>query len=288
LPAYFSRSEEKYELKTSTWAIAKRVSPLAKPFRFKILWVLLCIAGQTALKLIPPLISAKLIDQVLPNKDLSGLNLLGAALLAAPITSTVLRIGESYLSTLIASEFTFNLRTLLFAHLQLMSIRFYTNTKTGELMSRLNNDVPGAQRAITGTFISVLTNIFTLFFGLVIMFRLEWRLALLAIGIFPIFILPARQLGFKVRELTRENLDTYAKMNAIITEVLTIHGVLLMKLFGRQTESRSKYNEAVRAVADSSIKSSVIDTLFFTMIGIVSVVGTALVYWVGGRLYLGM
>ena len=153
-------------------------------------------------------------------------------------------------------------------------------------MSRLNNDVVGAQSALTGTFINILSNIVTVVTVLVVMFMLEWRLTLLSVSILPLFILPTRRIGRVLREVRRESLDLNGKMNSLMNETLNVSGALLVKLFGRQQDEMDRFKERSRDVARIGIKSAMIGRWFFLGIGLVSAIGTSLVFWVGGHLVL--
>ena len=163
-----------------------------------------------------------------------------------------------------------------------MSLRFFTNTKIGELMSRLNNDVVGAQSAISNTIVTIITNLIEAVAILAVMFSLEWRLTLISVVILPLFIIAARRLGDRLREITRQQLELNAEMNAHMNETLNIGGALLIKLFGRAKEEDKRFSERAWAVREMDVQSSVMGVLFFAIIGLVTAVGTALVYGFGG------
>jgi ATP-binding cassette subfamily B protein len=163
---------------------------------------------------------------------------------------------------------------------------FFTHSKTGALMSRLNNDVVGAQNALTGTFISVITNVVTVISTLAIMISLEWRLTLLRVMILPLFILPTRWVGRVLREIRRESMNLNAKMNGLMNETLNVSGVLLVKLFGRQADEVAKFRERSGQVAEIGVRSAMIGRWFFLSLSLVSAVGTAVVFWIGGHLVL--
>jgi ATP-binding cassette subfamily B protein len=167
-----------------------------------------------------------------------------------------------------------------------MSLRFFTNTKTGELMSRLNNDVIGAQRAITNTIVDIVINTFQLAATLAVMLSLEWRLTLLAIAVLPIFILIARRLSVRLREIAREAMNVNAQMNAMMNETLNIGGVLLVKLFGRSENEVNRFDLRAAQVRDMGIERAVVGRQLWMLIGLVSAIGTALIYWLGGHLVL--
>jgi ATP-binding cassette subfamily B protein len=167
-----------------------------------------------------------------------------------------------------------------------MSLRFFTNTKTGELMSRLNNDVVGAQRAVTNTLVSIITSAFQVSATVFIMLSLDWRLTLLALIILPLFILPSRRVGRLLREIVNQQLDLNAQMNAQMNETLNVSGALLVKLFGRQRDEVERFGERANRVRDIGVRQAMAGRWFFLLLGLASALGTALVWWVGGILVL--
>ena len=194
--------------------------------------------------------------------------------------------GQRYLSANIGEGLIADLRNALFNHMQLMSLRFFTHTKTGALMSRLNNDVVGAQRALTGTFINIVTNLVTIVATVTIMLSLEWRLTLLSIAIVPIFLAPTRRVGRKLREVRRESLNLNARMNNLMQETLNIDGALLVKLCGRQSDENERFRHRSTAVANIGVRSAMVGRWFFMGLGLISAVGTAVVFWIGGHMIL--
>ncbi len=283
--AFISYDEKKDQPQLS-WALLWRVWGYAKPYRLKILGLLVTIFAITGLSLIPPLLYRDLIDYALPNRDVTRLNWLALGMIGIPLVNALIGLGQRYLSATIGESLIADLRNALFNHIQRMSLRFFTHTKTGELMSRLNNDVVGAQSAVTGTFITILTNGVMVVTTLVIMLSLEWRLTLLSVAILPLFILPTRRVGEKLREVRRQSLDLNAKMNALMHETLNVDGALLVKLFGRQSDEMAKFGERSAAVAEIGVRSAMIGRWFFMGLGLVSAIGTAVVFWIGGHLVL--
>jgi len=176
----------------------------------------------------------------------------------------------------------YDLRVTLYAHLQRMSLRFFTNTKIGELMSRLNNDVVGAQNAISNTIVNIITNIIQSIAVLLVMLALEWRLTLVSVVVLPLFILAARRLGGRLRDIAREGMNANAQMNAMMNETLNIGGALLVKLFGRTEVEVARFEDRAVQVRDIGVQRAVTGAAFFIIIGLVSAVGTALVYGIGG------
>ena len=282
----YLRYDEERDRPQVSWALLRRVWSYAKPYRFKTIGLLITIFVITGLSLIPPLLYRDLIDNALPNKDVTRLILLTLAMIAIPIINAVIGLGQRHLSANIGENLIADLRNALFQHLHGMGLRFFTHSKTGELMSRLNNDVVGAQSALTGTFVNVITNVVTVIATLTIMIMLDWRLTLLSVIILPLFIWPTRRVGRILREVRRESMDLNAKMNALMNETLNVSGVLLVKLFGRQTEETEKFRGHSGQVADIGVRSAMIGRWFFMGLGLVSAIGTALVFGVGGYLVI--
>lgn len=263
-----------------------RVLAYAKPYRPQIAGMLATILLTTGLGLLSPLIFREIIDQALPQKDFAQLNLLALGLVVIPIISGVIRIWQRKLNVAIGEGVIYDLRVSLYHHLQQMSLRFFTNTKTGELMSRLNNDVVGAQNAISNTIVSIITNVITVVATLAVMLGMKWQLTILGVMVLPLFILVARRLGTRLQRIAREQMGYNAQMNAMMNETLNISGALLVKLFGRIDAEVEHFDKRAADVRDAGIKRAVLGSQFFVLIGLVSVVGTALVYWVGGMLVI--
>jgi ATP-binding cassette subfamily B protein len=283
--SYIRYDEEKDRPQVSR-DLLMRVIRTARPYWGQALVMLAAITVISLLGLIPPLLIRDLIDKALPARDIARLNLLALGMIAVPLFSGLIGVGQRYLSAQIGEGLIANLRQLLYAHMQRMSLRFFTHTKTGELMSRLNNDVVGAQRAVTVTFIDIITNIVALVTTLAVMVSLEWRLTLLSIIIFPLFVLPARRVGRVLRQIVREALDRNAAMNAMMNETLNVSGALLTKLFGRQVDEVSKFARHSNQVRDIGVRRAVVGRWFFLSLSLASALGTALVFWAGGRLVI--
>jgi ATP-binding cassette subfamily B protein len=258
----------------------------ALPYRKHIIWMLLLILLTSALGLISPLILRELIDRTLPDKNLNNLLLLALALLLVPILSGGLRIIQRRLNASVGEGVIYDLRVALYARLQRMSLHFFKNTKLGELISRLNNDVIGAQNAISSTLVNLVTNVVQAVAILIVLFTLEWRLTLVSIIIMPVFLIVTKRLANILREIAREAMDLNARMNAMMNETLNIGGAILVKLFGRQNTEVERFEQRAGQVRDIGIRRAVIGVSFFVIIGLVSAVGTALVYGLGGYLVI--
>ncbi|MDP6586497.1 MAG: ABC transporter ATP-binding protein, partial [Anaerolineales bacterium] len=251
-----------------------------------LIWILTLTIAVAGLSLITPLILRDLIDRTLPDQDLRRLLFSGIALLLIPLILGVLNVIQRYINARVGEGVVFNLRTALFSHMQRMSLGFFTNTKVGELMSRLNNDVIGAQNALSTTFVNIVTNLIQTIAILSVMFALEWRIAALSIAIFPFFFLIARNLTGRLRHIIRIQLDLNAKMNSLASELLNIGGSLLIKLFGRTTEEDRRFRERAVEVRDIGVRRAVVGIMFWVCIGLFSAVGIALVYGVGGYMVI--
>ena len=263
-----------------------RVLAYAKPYWWQIGWMLVTILGSSALSVVSPLIFRQLIDNILPNKDLNKLVIFAFALLLVPLLNGGISVVQRKLNATVGEGVIYDLRVALFTRLQRMSLRFFTNTKVGELMSRLNNDVVGAQNAISNTIVGIITNIIQGAAILIVMLTLEWRLTLGSVFVLPFFYLIARRLGQRLRTIAREAMDLNAQMNAHMNETLNIGGALLVKLFGRANEEGDRFRQRAAGVRDMGIQRAFIGSSFFVMIGLVSAVGTALVYGFGGWLVI--
>ena len=259
-----------------------RVLNYAKPYWWHISGMLVTILLSAALTLVSPLIFRQMIDTVLPSKNLNQLTILAVALLLVPILNGGIGVIQRRLNSTVGEGVIYDLRSSLFSRLQRMSLRFFTNTKTGELMSRLNSDVVGAQNAISNTIVNIVTNLVEAIAILVVMLTLQWQLTLLSVLILPVFIIVAQRLGVVLRDIAREAMDLNAQMNAHMNETLNIGGALLVKLFGRSKEEEARFRQRAAGVRDIGIRRAVIGSTFFVILGLVSAVGTALVYGLGG------
>ena len=247
---------------------------------------LLIIALISLIELIPPLLYRELIDTVLPNRQWGRLNLLALGMISIPIASGLLGVAQRYFNSRVGEGIIYDLRQELYTHLQRMSLRFFTHTKSGDIISRLNNDVVGAQGAIANTIPGLLTNIFTLTSTLAVMLTIEWRLTLLAIAVLPLFVLPARRVGRILREIRRRSMELNADMSSAISETLSVNGALLVKTFGRGRYEVDRFGKTNQEVREIGIRQAMVGRWFFLGLSISGALGTALIYWVGGRFVL--
>jgi len=251
-----------------------------------VLLVLAAIIAISLIELLPPLILRQLIDVTLPTKNLTQLHRLALALLAVPVVSGLIDVGQRYFSAKMGEGIIFDLRQQMYGHLSRMALRFFTHTKSGEIISRFNNDVVGAQNAITDTIPNMMINVVTVVSTLVIMISIDWRLTLLAIAVAPLFLLPAKRVAGTLRTIRRQAMDANAEQSNIITETLGINGALLVKTFGRQQQEEARFRTVNAQVRDLGVRRALVGRWFFMGLSLSAAVGTALVYWVGGQMVI--
>lgn len=269
-----------------TWQLLRRVFGYAKPYQVQIALMFATIVLSSVLGLAGPLILREIIDDALPNENLTLLTWLSVALVFVPLANAAVLVYQRWLNSSIGEGLIYDLRTGLFDHMQKMSLRFFTNTKTGELMSRLNNDVVGAQRAVNTTLVSIVSNSVAVITTLTAMLLLEWRLTLLGLVVVPFFIIPAKRIAPVLRGITRRQMEENAKMNALMNETLNISGAMLVKLFGRGDDENGRFGRRAAAVRDMGVQQAMTGSMFFAFLGLIGAVGTAIVYYIGGRLVL--
>jgi ATP-binding cassette subfamily B protein len=259
-----------------------RVLDYARPYWRSLALMLAAIGVTSLIGLVPPLLYRDLIDNVLPNRDFARLNLLALGMIGIPLVSGLIGVAQRYLSARVGEGIIWDLRRSMYGHLQRMSLRFFTHTRSGEIVSRFNNDVVGAQSAVTGTLPDIVSNGITLISTLAVMMTIEWRLALLSVAVLPLFLLPARRVGDILRRIRRQSMQYNADMSSIITETLGINGALLVKTFGRQRQEGARFRETSQNVRDIGVRQALVGRWFFLGLGIASAIGTALIYWAGG------
>ena len=240
----------------------------------------------SGLSVVPAILIRELVDVAIPAKDVGRLTLLGIGMILVPLVNAVVGVVQRWFSSRVGEGIIFDLRCELFAHLQRMSLRFFTATKTGELMNRLNSDVVGAQQAITGTFVSIVSNVISVVVILIVMVQADWRLTLLAVAAVPLFVLPARRVAKVLRRVTQQQMEHEAAMSATLQESFNVSGALLVRLFGRWDQEKDKFAGQAALVRDYGVRRAMVGRGFFAALGLVSAVGTAAVFWVGGYMVI--
>jgi ATP-binding cassette subfamily B protein len=280
------RDPEAIKGKTFDKDVVKRVWRFARPYRAMLFGFLAVIVVDAVVALAPPLLFKRLIDHAIPDRNLSAVNVIGLIIVAVAFVDAGLTVLQRWWSARIGEGLIFDMRSSLFDHVLRMPVSFFTRTQTGALISRLNNDVVGAQQALTGTLGQVVSNLLTVVATLVAMFALEWRLTLLALVVLPAFIIPAKRVGRKLQRITREAMQLNATMNTTMTERFNVAGALLVKLFGRPDEEKASFDDKAGRVRDIGVKSAMYGRVFMTALMLVGALGTAAIYWVGARLVI--
>jgi ATP-binding cassette subfamily B protein len=262
-------------------AVVRRVWRFARPYWWMLLAYVATIGFQALVQLVPPLLFRQILDEAIPRDDRGLLHLLAGLAVLAAAANAALALLERYWSARIGEGVIYDLRATLFNHVQRMPLAFFTRTQTGALTSRLNNDVIGAQQALTGTVGSVVSNAITLGTTVMAMALLEWRLTLLALAVLPTFIFPAKRVGRRLQAITRQQMDLNASMNTTMTERFNVSGALLVKLFGRPDVESRTFAERADGVRAAGVRAALAGRSFFIALGLMGAIGTAAVYWVG-------
>ena len=245
--------------------------------------ILLCIVFSAVLGLIPPLLIRDVIDHAIPRHDGRQLDLLIAGMIGAPVLASLVGVWQSYLATLMGQNVMHEIRVDMFDRLLRQSLRFFTNTKSGEIVSRLQNDVGSVQGVVTGTMVNLISNVLVVASTLFVIFRIDWRLSLVAIAVLPFFILPTRRVGQMRGKIASATQEKMSEIAAVIQESLSVSGYLLVRLFGTQEHERRRFREKSQTVRDLQVRQSNVGRWFLAFIMLFASVGPALIYWVGGH-----
>nr|PZN33952.1 MAG: hypothetical protein DIU67_05800 [Actinomycetota bacterium] len=269
----FIRYDEERDRPDLDRKVLGRVWSYGRPYRFHLLGVLITVFVISGLSVVPALLMRQLVDQAIPQGDVAMLTRLGLGMVAVPLVNSLVGITQRWLTSRVGEGIIFDLRRALYIHLQKMSLRFFTATKTGELMNRLSSDVVGAQQAITGTLVIVVSNVVSVAVTFFVMVQAEWRLTLLAVAALPLFVLPARRVARILRQVTRREMEHEAKMSGILQEAFNVSGALLVRLFGRWDEEKERFTEQARMVRDLSVRRAMVGRGLFAALGLVSALG---------------
>jgi ATP-binding cassette subfamily B protein len=262
----------------------RRVVGFARPHRKLIAFFLVIVVVDAAMVVVTPLLVKKIIDDGILKENAELVTLLALAIAGVAILNASLTLAQGYLSSRIGEGLIYDLRTKVFAHVQRMSLAFFTRTQTGALVSRLNNDVIGAQRAFTSTLSSTVSNSISVVVVGIAMLYLSWRVTLLCLLLFPILLLSSRWVGNKLSTLTRAQMEGNADLGNNMTERFNVGGAMLLKLFGRRHEEDLRFAEKAALVRDLGVRISLITRVFGASLMLIPALATALVYGVGGHL----
>jgi ATP-binding cassette, subfamily B, bacterial len=265
----------------------KRIAGYARPYLRDLVLFLALNALAAGIVVANPVLLKTIIDEGIIPRNASLVIWLAVAVAALALFEAVLRLAQRWFSSRIGEGLIYDLRTEVFTHVQRQPVAFFMRTQTGSLVSRLNTDVIGAQRAITSTLASVVSNVISLIAVIGTMFWLSWQVTLIALSLLPIFVVPAKLVGKRLQRITREQMILDAEMSSLMTERFNVAGAMLAKLYGRPTEESGAFSERAGRVRDIGITAAMYGSVFFTAMMLVTALATAMVYGVGGWLAVG-
>lgn len=265
-------------------ATLRRILAFARPHRRALAWFLVISIVGAVLAVATPLLAGRVVDEIVGGDDTRRVVLLALAIAGVALLDAAVGIGVRWQSSRIGEGLILDLRRAVFGHVQSMPVAFFTRTRTGALVSRLNNDVIGAQRAFTWTLSGVVTNVITLVLTLAVMLTLSWQITLLALVLLPLFVVPARRMGGRLASMEREAAGHNAAMTTQMTERFSAPGATLVKLFGRPQREQREFTDRAERVAAIGVRTAMGHEIFLTALALVSALATALVYGLGGYL----
>jgi len=280
--ALFNAMHAQQDRRPFSRASLRRVAGYARPHRSHILWFVLLSIVAAALAVATPVLAGRVVDAIVAGNDVRVVVLLASAIAAIALFEAGMAVLTRWLSASIGEDLILDLRTAVFDHVQRMPIAFFTRTRTGALVSRLNNDVIGAQRAFSNTLSGVVGNLVTLAITLVVMVNISWQITLLSLLLLPVFVIPARRMGTRLARLSREAANHNAVMSTQMTERFSAPGATLVKLFGRPSVESAEFAVRARRVRDIGVRTAMLQSVFVTALTLVSALALALVYGLGG------
>src|ERR671918_1492260 len=265
-----------------TRATLRRIAGFARPHRKALIAFLVLSVVSAILAVATPVLAGWVVDAIIEDGSEGRVIFLAAMIAVVAVLDAAVGIAERWQSARIGEGLILDLRRSVFGHVQRMPVAFFTRTRTGALVSRLNNDVIGAQRAFSDTLSGVAGNLVTLALTLVVMLSLSWQVTLLALLLLPVFVLPARRMGRKLASLEREAADHNAAMGTTMTERFSAPGATLIKLFGRPAEETREFVARAARVRDIGVRTAMVQWVFVSALTLVSALALALVYGLGG------
>jgi len=274
-------SVKQQKLKAGT---VKRIFTFAKPYRLSIWIFLFTVVIDAALIVATPLLLRQLIDEGVIPQDGALVTRLAIYVGLLAVADAAMSMLGRYFSSRIGEGLIYDLRSLVFGHVQRQSIAFFTRTQTGALISRINSDVMGAQQAFTATLSGLVSNVVSLVLVGVTMMILSWQITIFSLLLLPAFLIPTKWVGRKLQELTRDSFNTNAEMSSTMTERFNVSGAMLVALYGDPSREREYFRSRARKVADIGIKMAMLNRLFFIALTSVAAIATAFAYGIGGHL----
>ncbi len=265
----------------------RRVLGFFRPYRRRVALTLVAILVVAVLGLLNPYLLKLIIDEAIPERDLGALYRYVGLMVAVPVLTGLIGVGQTYLNTLIGQRVMEDLHNALYAHLQRMPLRFFTATRTVEIQARLGSDVGGVQQVVTETATSIVSNLATALSTVVAMWLISWQLALLSLGLLPLFLVLTYKVGTIRRELTTTTQRTVADLTTLLEETLSVSGVLLTKAFGRQDWAVGRFREENARLSHLQVRQQMVGRWFFMIISTFFSITPAVVYWYAGRRIIG-
>ncbi|HEX5828839.1 MAG TPA: ABC transporter ATP-binding protein [Candidatus Limnocylindrales bacterium] len=262
----------------------RRIVAFFGPYRLQVVVVLVAIVATSLIGLVNPYLLKLLIDDVIVGGQYEKLNLYVGLMIVLPILTGLIGVGQSYLNNLIGQNVMQDLRNALYTHLQRLPLRFFTATRTGEIQSRLANDVGGVQAVVTDTAASITSNVAVTISTVIAMALLSWQLTVLSLGITPFFLYLTYRVGKVRRQVSTETQQRLAEMSAVTEETLSVSGILLGKTFGAQDRSIERFRGLNRELARLQIRQAMVGRWFFMIIGTIFSIMPAFVYWLAGTM----
>ena len=262
--------------------VLRRIAGFARPHARPLTWFLLLSVFTAALAVAAPLLAGRVVNAIIDGSALRPVLFLAALIAAVAIAEAALALLVRRLSAQVGEGLILDLRTTVYDHVQRMPVAFFTRTRTGALVSRLNNDVIGAQRAFSDVLSGVMSNLVTLLLALAVMLTLSWQITLVALLLLPVFVIPARRMGARLARIERERTLHNAAMGTQMTERFSAPGATLVKLFGRPHEESAEFARRAARVRDIGVRTAMVQEVFFTALTLVSALALALVYGLGG------
>jgi ATP-binding cassette subfamily B protein len=260
----------------------KRVAGLFRPYSFRLASVLLLIAASATLGMVTPFLLRAILDDAIPHRDTRLLNVLVGGMIAIAIVTGVLGVLQTWLSNVVGQRVMHDLRAAVYRHLQRLSLAFFTRTRTGEVQSRIANDIGGVQSVVTSTATSIVSSVTTVITTIVAMFLLDWRLAAFALALLPVFVFLTRRVGAQRRKITTQRQGTLADMSTLVEESLSVSGMLLGKTMGRSDELADRFEGESLGLADLEVRRQMAGRWVMASIQTTFSVMPAAVYWFGG------
>jgi len=267
------------QLPPGTW---RRVVRFARPYRRELTVFVALVIGDALIGVITPILAGRVINHITQHDAAATVIRIAFVIGALAVVDAGLSFSQRWYSARIGEGLIYDMRTSVFDHVQRMPLAFFTRTQTGALVSRLNNDVLGAQQAFTSTLSGLVSNVVSLVLTAGVMFSLSWQITAISIVMLPLFVIPARRIGAKLQEITREAYNLNASMNATMTERFNVAGALLVKLFGRPEDEDASFRARAARVRDIGVTSAMYGRAFFVSLTLVAALAQALVYGLGG------